>query len=376
MNILFIEPFYSGSHRTWLNQIVKHTEHHIQLLTLDGKFWKWRMYGSAYTLAKQFEAAIHNQELTTPDLIIVSDMLDLAHFVALSRQVLNDIGNPKVAVYFHENQLAYPWQEDSEDRQKGRDYHYGMMNYYTALTADYVLFNSRYNMESFYGELSALLRAMPDCKHHTIQDLRDKSTILPIGIQLPPTPEPDFHEEISEQTPIILWNHRLEHDKNPDSFFQLLLRLKEASVDFKVALLGETNKTAANQFKGPLKALEDHIVVSGYVDYPTYCYWLYRADILPVTSYHDFFGISIMEAVGCNTYPILPKRLTYPDLYDLDKNPDIFYGSDEELYAKTLEAIQKIKASTPLKNYSHYANQYLWPQLIKIYDQTFSNMSS
>ena len=37
-------------------------------------------------------------------------------------------------------------------------------------------------------------------------------------------------------------------------------------------------------------------------------------DIIPVTSNHDFFGISVMEAVFCNVWPILPDRLSYKEL--------------------------------------------------------------
>ncbi len=55
------------------------------------------------------------------------------------------------------------------------------------------------------------------------------------------------------------------------------------------------------------------------------------ADILPVTSIHEFFGISVMEAIYCGCYPILPRRLTYPELFDDQKNPELFYDTFDEL---------------------------------------------
>ena len=36
-----------------------------------------------------------------------------------------------------------------------------------------------------------------------------------------------------------------------------------------------------------------------------YAKWLWKADIIPVTSNQEFFGASVMEAIYCNTWPIL-----------------------------------------------------------------------
>ena len=41
------------------------------------------------------------------------------------------------------------------------------------------------------------------------------------------------------------------------------------------------------------------------------------SDILPITSNQDFFGGSIIEAMYCETTPLLPKRLTYPELFQI-----------------------------------------------------------
>ena len=38
----------------------------------------------------------------------------------------------------------------------------------------------------------------------------------------------------------IAWPHRWEHDKNPESFFECLLRLKSDGFRFRVAVLGES----------------------------------------------------------------------------------------------------------------------------------------
>ena len=38
----------------------------------------------------------------------------------------------------------------------------------------------------------------------------------------------------------IAWPHRWEHDKNPESFFECLFRLKSDGFRFRVAVLGES----------------------------------------------------------------------------------------------------------------------------------------
>ena len=73
LNICLIEPFYSGSHKKWADEYQKYSYHNIEILSLKGIYWKWRMHGGAITLAEQFNKKYHNQSL--PDIIITTDML-------------------------------------------------------------------------------------------------------------------------------------------------------------------------------------------------------------------------------------------------------------------------------------------------------------
>ena len=64
---------------------------------------------------------------------------------------------PRKVVYFHENQLIYPVRE-----RKDRDFQYGYNQILTALTADEVIFNSEYNMNSFLQNLDVFFKLQPD----------------------------------------------------------------------------------------------------------------------------------------------------------------------------------------------------------------------
>jgi len=55
----------------------------------------------------------------------------------------------------------------------------------------------------------------------------------------------------------------------------------------------------------------------GYAEnYEEYCMLLHQADIVVSTAVHEFYGIAVIEAVRAGCRPLLPKRLSYPELFD------------------------------------------------------------
>ncbi|SVE34272.1 uncharacterized protein METZ01_LOCUS487126, partial [marine metagenome] len=51
VNILLVEPYFTGSHKQWVLGFKKYSKHDVRLLVIKGQFWKWRMHGGAVTLA-------------------------------------------------------------------------------------------------------------------------------------------------------------------------------------------------------------------------------------------------------------------------------------------------------------------------------------
>ena len=233
MRIALVEPYCTGSHAAWAHEYAAHSRHQVELFTLPGRNWKWRMHGGAVTLAARFvEAGVR------PDLILATDMLDLAAFLALARP-LSD-GCPS-AVYFHENQLTYPWSPDDRDRSLKRDLHYPFVNYTSALAADAVLFNSQYHLDSFLGALPGFLKGFPDAVDlQTVERIALKSRVLPLGVDLRRFDRYRPAEERQKKAPLLLWNHRWEFDKAPEPFFQALYRLADEGIAFEVAVVGES----------------------------------------------------------------------------------------------------------------------------------------
>jgi len=367
MKICLIEPFHTGSHAAWAEELARHSRHEIELLTLSGRHWKWRMHGGAVTLARQFMTSD-----CKPDLLLASDMLDLATFLSLTRD--KTIGVP-AALYCHENQLTYPWSPDDADPAQQRDAHYAFINYTSALAADAVLFNSGYHREAFLGALPAFLGSFPDQNElESLPRLAAKSMVLPLGLDLRRLDRygPEAKRDPAA-APLILWNHRWEYDKNPEEFFRALYQLLDEGMAFKVAILGEAYREVPPIFIEAQQRLGERIVRFGFVgDFADYARWLWRADILPVTSVHDFFGISVVQAIYCGCAPLLPRRLAYPEHLPATLQDRFFYDDSAEL-PKRLSELLTQRRPAPAELRSHVA-RYDWSELVGRYDQLLENL--
>ncbi len=368
MKICLVEPFHTGSHAVWAEEFARYSRHDIELLTLSGRRWKWRMHGGAVTLARHFMADDYQ-----PDLLLASDMLDLTTFLALTRK--KTAGIP-TALYFHENQLTYPWSPNGANPAQQRA-HYAFINYTSALAADTVLYNSRYHLDAFTGQLLAFLKSFPDQNElDSEQVIKEKSEVLSLGLDLR-----RFDEHRPEQPkdktkpPLILWNHRWEYDKNPEEFFQALYQLQEEGLAFEVAILGESYRNCPPVFSEAQQRLGERIVHFGYVeDFADYARWLWQADILPVNSDHDFFGASVVQAIYCNCTPLLPRRLAYPEHLPAALQDQFLYSDFNDLL-KRLRVLLKKPCQETAALRAHVAN-YDWAKLGPRYDDLFTRIKT
>ncbi len=168
-------------------------------------------------------------------------------------------------------------------------------------------------------------------------------------------------ERQADAPPLILWNQRWEYDKRPDRFFALLYRLADAGIAFRLAVAGENFRKAPVDFAEARTRLADHIVHWGYIaQRADYAAWLAQADVVISTADHEFFGISMLEAIAAGAFPLLPARLSYPELIPPELHADCLYTDEDDLWSKAV-GLLTIPRPTPALLREYIARAYAWP---------------
>jgi glycosyltransferase involved in cell wall biosynthesis len=322
--ILALEPYYGGSHRLFLDGLAGVLPGGMDLITLPARKWKWRMRLSGPWLATELG------KIPDPDryaALLCSTFVDVA---ALKGMMPEWARRLPIHTYFHENQFAYPVQIENE-----RDLHFALTNVTTALASDRLAFNSAYNLETFLAGCRQLLKKAYDMHLPQVEAaVRAKSVII--------HPGQDFRliDQTGSvggqgETPVIIWNHRWEHDKNPEQFFAVLFELEKRNIAFQLVVLGESFRNQPPVFAEARTKLKQRIIKFGYAESRReYVQWLRRGDVVLSTAGHEFFGISVIEAVRAGCRPLLPNRLSYPELFPADH-----LYADGELLGKLIEAL-------------------------------------
>lgn len=342
MKILTLEPYYGGSHRAFIDGWIKRSKHQFTLLTLPANKWKWRMRHAAIEFASQLK---QRDDLASYDILFASDMLNLAELKGLMPA---DLAGAKSVIYFHENQLTYPDQYAGE-----KDLHFGFTNIVSALAADEVWFNSDFHRDSFISAATQLAGRMPDFQPvKAIESVREKTIVLYPGVEM------SIRTNTRTENPLrILWVARWERDKNPDDFFAALRILKECGIPFRLSVLGEQFDHVPDVFNRARIEFAENIDHWGYVESRLkYESILSQSDVVVSTAVHEFFGIAVVEAMMAGNVPLLPDRLSYPELVN---------GRQDLLYDGTVEGLvdRLIRLSIFLEKLS--TGQYL-PQGVEL----------
>jgi len=364
MRILALEPYYGGSHKAFLDGFSAASSHDWTTYTLPAYKWKWRMRHCAVTFADLVSRAVAEGDQW--DMIFCSDMLNLAEFLGLAAP---EVRNLPAVVYFHENQLTYPVRHESE-----RDYQFAVTNFNTALAARSVWFNSAFHRDSFFKALGLFFKRMPDCQPtDAIETIRKKACVYPPGVNsMPERPG-------RKAGPLrILWAARWEHDKNPEDFFESLKILKAGDIDFRLSVIGERFRDTPEVFAWAKEYFAEHIDRWGYQDSRSeYEKVLTEADVFVSTANHEFFGITAVEATAAGAYPLLPRRLAYPEIFGLAETPaaeDFFYdGSCRELADKLIELAGRAGKNCLWSQDNNYLvrrmQRYKWDELGEVLDK-------
>ncbi len=358
---LFLESFYGGSHQEFADGLIARSRHKIDLLTLPARFWKWRMRGAALHFIKKAPP------LDRYDGLIATDLMSLADFKALAGP-----GCPPALVYFHENQLTYPLAPGEQ-----MDYQFGFTDITTALAADMIRFNSRTHCEAFFDGLPVFLKMMPEYRPKwVVNAIRSKADVLYPGCRLPANghPRPEIN---TTRPPLIIWNHRWEFDKNPELFFDTLDAVADRGADFRLALLGESCQTVPKVFMRARKRYGRRILQYGHVaSRAAYIDWLEQGAVVISTAQQENFGISVVEAVRLGCFPLLPKRLAYPEVIPENFHPHVLYQDQEDLIARLCHLLARFDDYHTLRSQLAEAmGCYAWDNMIERYDALLESLA-
>jgi glycosyltransferase involved in cell wall biosynthesis len=129
-----------------------------------------------------------------------------------------------------------------------------------------------------------------------------------------------------------------------------------------------------SEFEIALERLFPHIIHSGFADEEMYRRLLWEASVVVSTARHEFFGVSTVEAIYCDSFPILPNALSYPELIPDALHPHCLYGNDDELVAllsRVLLQPESVKKIT--SNLAKEVSRYDWSKIARLYDEVIDS---
>ncbi len=366
MHIVWLDAFHGGSHAAVAQGFAKHSHHRVSIVALpiDGG-WRWRMRGAAITFARMLR---EHPELCTADLIVATDMLDLATFLGLMRDLL---AHTPVAVYMHENQLTYPLPPGRK-----LDLTFPWINYTSALAADAIFFNSEFHRGAFLQALPGLPGRFHDYREHAeLATITHKTEVLYPGLELGPFDlESDAPVRQSTGIPTILWNSRWEYDKAPEAFFAALQQLEQRQIEFRVIVAGEHIDPQEPHFVAAREWLAPRCLWWGYApDAAAYRALLQQADIVISTAVQEFFGIAILEAMAAGCVPVLPRRLSYPEIIPTELHALCLYDDQASLVERLIATIHDLDRIRQ-HDIPAIASRFRWEQQAARYDAAFERV--
>lgn len=360
MNILFIEPFFGGSHQDFALGFKEHSRHTVTLVTLPDSGWKWRMRGAACYFADRVPL------FSEYDAIFVTDMMNLCDLKSLGGPDF-----PPVLLYFHENQLSYPLSAHLKQEMD-----LGWTNLISAAAADKVLFNSNYHCHTFLTSAKTFIRQMPDARPlWLLETIQQKTDIAYPGCWFPASE--NGYAPGKKEIPLIIWNHRWDHDKRFIVLYDVLKELKAKQVLFRLALLGERFENYPEVFKKARLEFKNEIVVFDFVSSKEdYISWLKQGHIIVSCAIQENFGISVIEAIRYGCLPLLPERLSYPELIPDRFHPMLLYRNKKELETKLADMLTGYDSYlTVVRELSDYMRCFSWQERVRQFDNLLEEMT-
>ena len=193
-----------------------------------------------------------------------------------------------------------------------------MVSLYAALCADAVIFNSRFNYDTYLQGVREMLAGFPD---HVPPDCADliaqKSSVIPVPLPVRPT-----EVESRRNLPLtgehhilnVAWNHRWEYDKGPDRLRKIIELTERRDMPCRFFIFGQRFRQVPDSFIGLAESFPERVAHNKFVaENHDYYRLLAACDVVLSTALQDFQGLAILEGMAHGCLPLVPDRLTYPE---------------------------------------------------------------
>jgi glycosyltransferase involved in cell wall biosynthesis len=318
MRALLLSGYDAASHRRWRTQLVDQFDDiDWTSISLPNRRFFWRIRSNALSFATVYEDELRADY----DLVVATSMVDLASLKGFAESLANV---PSV-VYFHENQFAYPTPPYRDEKEPPK-----WTNLFAAHSADAIVFNSQYNLDSFLEGVSGFADDAPDGVPSDLTErLRAKATVVPVPLESDCFDSSPAREVSSPLR--LVWNHRWEYDKGPERLEAALERLVSEDISFSIDIVGQQFGNWPDAFDRIKKKFGAVISTFGYVESRRgYLEILERADVVISTALHEFQGLAVLEAVARGCRPCVPDRLAYRDFFEKEWRYESYVDSPEK----------------------------------------------
>jgi hypothetical protein len=102
---------------------------------------------------------------------------------------------------------------------------------------------------------------------------------------------------------------------------------------------------------------------------------LWQADIVVSTALHEFFGAAVVEACYCGCFPVLPNRLSYPELIPETHHKDCLYDNYEGLLKRLHQAIFHVEEKRQFSLQAEMA-RFDWRRMAPCYDRLLGRVAA
>jgi len=237
---------------------------------------------------------------------------------------------------------------------------------------DEVWFNSRWHRDDFVAALSDFLDRCPSEQRALWSRLGEGfGRVEPLGLDLHSIEQ---HPQKREGELVILWNHRWEFDKAPERFYNALCRLEENGAAFQLVVCGERFPEEPEAFGLIRERFSSRLLHFGWVESRAdYESLLCRCDVVVSTAIHEFFGLSVVEAAYAGCHPLLPRRLSYPELFPRDEPGPFFYESEDELVDKLIVLAKEPDIARRV-NLRPWLRRFDWEARAPAFDDAFQRV--